>query len=54
MLSEENRDRHGIYSPVCLYSQRDLEQLMESGGFTVDHIWSSKFGNVKGAFKKSV
>lgn len=41
------REKHGIRSPVCLYSEDDLSRLLIAGGFAVESIFSSAFGNIK-------
>lgn len=46
-LNPEMAKKHGITSPVCLYSEEDLRNLLEQAGFRVTKIWASAFGNIK-------
>ena len=51
-LSPEMQSKHGIWEPVCLYSESELTELMVSNGFKASKVWKSKFGNIKGVFRK--
>jgi len=46
-LSTHMEEKHGIFAPVCLYSEDDLLQLMSVSGFECERLWRSKFGNLK-------
>lgn len=46
-LAKEMADKHHIHHPVCLYTEDELRQLVESSGWVVDKVYSSPFGNVK-------
>lgn len=46
-LADEMAQKHGILSPVCLYTQEDLRDLAETAGFHVERLFSSTFGNIK-------
>lgn len=37
----------GIHEPVCLYSEKEFEQLLQESGWKIERIWKSAFGNVK-------
>jgi hypothetical protein len=43
--------RHGIAEPVCLYRPAELAALCELASFRPEQVWTSPFGNVKGAFR---
>jgi SAM-dependent methyltransferase len=51
-LDPPMQEKHGIFAPICLYSEADLTQLMSSGGFEALSIWRSAFGNLKGVFRR--
>ncbi len=53
-LSAYMAEKHGIYEPVCLYSEEDLLRLMHSSGLLPVRVWRSSFGNIKGIFSKNV
>lgn len=42
--------KHNIHEPVCLYTANELSCLCERASFTVDRVYSSAFGNIKGIF----
>lgn len=46
-LSDEMRDKHGIYGNVCLYSSDDMRTLLGDAGIRIEKIWVSDFGNIK-------
>jgi SAM-dependent methyltransferase len=46
-LSELGHEMFSITEPVCLYSQTEFIQLLESAGWVVDECWESAFGNIK-------
>ena len=52
-LSLSNQKKHGIFEDVCLYNEKELEQLMLSCGFRTQTVWRSTFGNIKGVFSRS-
>lgn len=51
VLSTEMQEKHGIYSPVCLYREEDMISLCLRNGFRCVDISSSQFGNIKGIFE---
>lgn len=52
VLAPEMQEKHTIYEPVCLYREKELQNLALPNGFRAVRIWSSPFGNVKGIFEK--
>ncbi len=44
--------KHQIKEPVCLYSENDIQTLIEPFGFLPIEIWSSSFGNIKAIFER--
>ena len=46
-LAESVAKHHDILQPVCLYSEEDLRQALETAGFKVEKIYASSFGNIK-------
>lgn len=52
-LSPAMQDKHDIREEVCLYSEDDLQQLMQAAGLVCRSIERSAFGNIKGVFEKS-
>ena len=51
-LTPDIAKKHNIHEKVCLYSKEDLEKLGTDCGFSLERIYCSPFGNVKGVFKK--
>lgn len=51
-LDKDIATKHNILGNVCLYSENDLIELAENAGFKKEKVYSSKFGNIKGVFKK--
>lgn len=51
-LNKKLSEKHNIVEPVCLYTEKDLENLITRFGFKVKSLKSSDFGNVKGIFEK--
>jgi hypothetical protein len=51
-LDQAMQVKHGIYEPVCLYNEAELEALMRSCGYTPVSVWRSTFGNIKGVFRR--
>lgn len=49
-LATPMADKHQIYEPVCLYELDDLARLAHRLGLTVERLFASEFGNVKGIF----
>jgi len=46
-LSEEMSTKHGINTPVCLYREQELCDLLEKAGLKILDSWTSIFGNPK-------
>lgn len=46
-ISLPMQEKHGIYEPICLYSEDDLKRLLNEAGLTVEKLYSSSFGNIK-------
>ncbi|MDD4616694.1 MAG: class I SAM-dependent methyltransferase [Alphaproteobacteria bacterium] len=40
-------NKHNITSPICLYTEDELKHLVERAGLSIDHSWTSPFGNPK-------
>ena len=53
-LSYDMQRKHEILKPVCLYTEMELAELMESNGYVTCKVWKSTFGNIKGVFKKEI
>jgi len=51
-LSDLGKEMFSINGPVCLYSEIEFRQLLESAGWTVDQCWVSAFGNIKAVCSK--
>ena len=47
-LAQAMADKHGIAGDVCLYDADDLARLLTMAGLTVETIFTSSFGNIKG------
>lgn len=46
-LSEYDQETFSITEPVCLYTQKEFEALLQSSGWYIEKIWTSAFGNHK-------
>lgn len=46
-LAAAMAEKHGMHSPVCLYSQEDFTYLLMEAGLRPLRVWTSPFGNVK-------
>lgn len=46
-LGSAMQEKHGIFGPVCLYSEFDLAELVAAVGFRVIDVSVSPFGNAK-------
>jgi SAM-dependent methyltransferase len=51
-LSKDIQAQHGIFEPVCLYTDADAARLAADARLSVERIWLSDFGNVKCIFAK--
>jgi SAM-dependent methyltransferase len=51
-LSDLGKDMFSIREPVCLYSQEEFMNLLQSAGWIVDECWVSAFGNIKAVCSK--
>lgn len=47
-LAPDMAVKHAIYSPVCLYEDADLADLVHAARLAVSRVFLSRFGNVKG------
>ncbi|OZA25670.1 MAG: hypothetical protein B7X91_11435 [Hydrogenophilales bacterium 17-64-11] len=45
-LSPDMAEKHGIHAPVCLYTCKDMAELISACGLTPG-VWASPFGNIK-------
>jgi SAM-dependent methyltransferase len=52
VLSDLGKDMFLIRQPVCLYSQEEFTELLQSAGWIVDECWVSAFGNIKAVCSK--
>ena len=52
VLSDLGQDMFSIQEPVCLYSQEEFVNLLQSAGWIVDECWVSAFGNIKAVCSK--
>lgn len=46
-LTDEMQKKHGIYLPVVTYKEDEMAKLLQSAGFVVEKVYSSRFGNIK-------
>ena len=46
-LSKNMAEKHGIFSPVCLYRMEELLPFLMTAGFCVQKAFLSEFGNIK-------
>lgn len=46
-LAPHMQSKHGIHSPVCLYTSQELSSLCEEAGLGVLEAQESRFGNIK-------
>ena len=53
-IRSDTAEKHDILEPICVYTPRELEELMWGAGFITVDLWESGFGNVKGVFSKEV
>ncbi len=51
-LEESMRQKHGIFEPVCLYSEQEIRMLLLEAGLIPQKIFSSAFGNIKAVARK--
>ncbi len=53
-VGEVGKSIYSIGSNVCLYKQNEVVDMVEEGGFTIDKIYKSAFGNIKAICSKRV
>lgn len=52
-LTELGKEMFSIKEPVCLYSEVEFKELLETVGWKVDECWMSAFGNIKAECSKA-
>lgn len=46
-LTPEGQETFGIQNSLCLYRAAEARNLIETGGYSVERLWESAFGNIK-------
>ena len=53
-LTPKSAKTFSITQPVCLYTKAEFKQLLEQGGWEVEKLWESAFGNSKAVCRPRV
>ncbi len=52
VLVPEMAEKHQIKEQVCLYTEKDIQDLIIPFGFKLNKVWTSSFGNIKSIFER--